>query len=147
MESRPTILEKISLKSVHIAGINLNTLKSPDTEEQGFIKYSLGVGQSVEKADQNAPQSSLILKAIAELNAFSGTLPEGDEEPTPDQKLMTCKLDLVVQYDVDGDEISEGELSGLAWHFRPQVAILVREHLRNILRDTEFATIPILVQG
>lgn len=141
--NRPTQLNGVVLAGIEVTAVEFKTKKRPDKAGKGFIKYSLSLRHEFKtKKEQSAPHA-FVIHADAKLQAWAGEAPADGKEPADGDELMTCRVQLIVRYEIEKPEVSEVELKKHLWHFQPQVALVAREYFRGILKETPFVAIPI----
>ncbi len=144
--TRPAELAGVSLDSIEVTGIDLKTLKRPEKDGKGYIQYSLTARQEFKTKKGAAVPNRFDLNTKAILCAYAGVPPE-DKEPEAGDQLMACEVKFVAHYRIDKPSASEEDLKKLSWHFQAQVSVLAMEYIRNTLRNTAFATVPIPVEA
>ena len=141
--SRPAQLNGIALASVEVTAAEFKTRKRPEKDGKGFIKYALGLRPDFRTKKEEGAPHAMVLHAEATLQTWSGDPPGDGKEPADGDQLMTCRVQIAVRYRIEKPEVGEAELKRHLWHFQPQVALIAREYMRGLLRDTPFASIPI----
>jgi len=141
--NRPAQLNGIVLVGVEVTSAEFKVKRRPEKEAKGFIKYSLSLRHEfTTKKEQPAPHA-LVIHADAALQAWSGEAPEDGKEPADGDELMTCRVQVAVRYRMEKPEVTEADMKKHLWHFQPQVALVAREYIRCLLKETPFAAIPI----
>jgi hypothetical protein len=79
-------------------------------------------------------------KAEVTLQAYTGD-PENETDVT--EELACCKVELAVLYRMGQEEYTEDEYMKYQWYFQACVSLIARSYVRDLLKDTDFSSIPV----
>ncbi|MFA5043493.1 MAG: hypothetical protein WC381_08235 [Kiritimatiellia bacterium] len=142
--SRPAELKGIVFEKTEITGTEFKILKKPGKDVHGYIKFNLNILPEFKAEPETKLPHSFKLKTEALLQAFSGDM---GKSPPEGEELMSCKVQLVLNYRIQEPHYTDEEIKKYLWCFQSQAAVVVRGYLRDLLRDTAFASIPIHVDA
>jgi hypothetical protein len=131
----------ISLAAIQVVSVDFKTTKNLKDGAQGVIKYVLKYHAEFSKKDDADSPDGMVQQVEADLRAWEGVRPEAGE-PTAGEECMICRAQVKLYYRIT-TRIAQPNLEKLAWHFRAQAALSVRDCIRGILKNTPYGVIPI----
>ncbi len=145
--TKPKQLEGIDVAGRELRSASLEIRKEP--QPKGCVRILLEFYapnfQRPKKDATKAEQAitGFTLGVSATVKAFEGDAPTGDKEPPETDLLMVCQARVDIRYRVRRAAFAEKDVADCDWFYHAQLATFAVEHLRALLRDTRFSTIPI----
>jgi len=147
-ETKPKELEGVEIEGRELVAASLDVKKRPDLQDGGFISLEISPGapRFQRKTPGESPDAFMMAIDVT-CRAWSGKMPASPDQPSNDRLLMICKVKVDLQYRIKRAGFAESDVKKCEWYYHPQASILAIECLRDILKDTQFAAIPIGLPG
>lgn len=137
---KPIPIKDVELSRVEIVQSHFKVHSHPTPGSTGQINYSVRTKQDF-KTEENATCPSLLIERVeATLAALLG---ETSDKVEGREQLFSCDIELALYYNISTPKHSAEEILAFQWHFHTHACLLARSVIKDMLKDTVFASVPV----
>jgi hypothetical protein len=138
--ARPDILKNIEIVRSELISSEFKANTKPPPGSSGHVMYSLQIRPDYTNSATSGKPEQFKQYADVILQAYIG---DPQKEPETAKELVCCKISIAVYYKIEKPDYSAEDYGQYQWFFQSWVSLLARSYIRDLLKDTDFSSIPV----
>lgn len=141
VSARPDALKHIELTGVKLTSSEFQEIKKPVPNTKGHTTFSIKLKPQFKKKAGEEYPSQIVQNIEIVIRAYTGD--DVPEDGPASNELALCKVSIVLSYNIKKPALSEQNILEHQWYFHSQAVLASRGIIKNILRNTDYAGMPI----